>query len=121
MAHLRRNLAAVGLCAALAGCARAPVSTDGGPAGRVPERARTNAESLAVSGVTSAAEHVAKVEPQLYVPPNPPAEVVREGRAAERLEPTAWAFAAVAALLLTVYLVLRLTRGAGGARELAPG
>lgn len=124
MPRSRRNLAwlaAVGLCAALVGCSRAPAPTSGGPSGRVPERARTGAEALALSGVTSAAEHVAKAEPSLYVPPNPSVGEVREQRAAERFEPTVYAFAGVAALLLTAYLFLRLTRGAGGTHQLAPG
>lgn len=60
------RLSTAGLCFALAACAR-PAPPAGGATSRVAEKARRDAEALAVEGVTGAAAAQAKAVPELEV------------------------------------------------------
>jgi hypothetical protein len=66
MGSARRNasrLAAVGLCVALAGCGKSESRTAGGSANTRAEKARKDAEALALGGVTGGAAAQARAEP----------------------------------------------------------
>ena len=108
-------VAAVGLCAT-AGCARKPASADGGAAGWRADKARQSAEALALGSVAAAAEAQAKAVPELYRPPEPPAELVREQRAAERLPVAVRGTGGAVAVALAALLFLRASRRASGPR-----
>jgi len=108
-------VAVIGLCAAV-GCARKPTSTDGGAAGWRADKARESAEALALGSVNAAAEAQAKAVPELYRKPEPPAEQVREQRAAERLPVAVRGAGGVVAVALSAFLFLRASRRASGAR-----
>lgn len=108
--HRMLCLVAFVLCAA-GGCASKP-ATDGGAAGWRADKARESAEALALSSVHAAADAQAKAVPELYRPPEPPAELVREQRAAERLPTAVRGVAAVAAVGMAAFLFLRTSRRA---------
>lgn len=103
------------LCAAV-GCTSKPAAEGGGAAGWRADKARQSAEALALSSVHAAAEAQAKAVPELYRPPEPPAELVREQRAAERLPTAVRGVGAVAAVGLAAFLFLRASRRAGFGR-----
>jgi hypothetical protein len=115
----RRNLGrftALALCVALVGCARGP--RDGGASGRRPDKARKDAEALAVRAVHGAADAQAKALPELRQEPEPPAEHVREQRSQERLGPAVRALSGLVAVALAGFLFLRIDRRTNGALTL---
>lgn len=110
MRSSRRNLArvaALGLCAVLAGCAR-PGPQDGGASGRRPDKARTDAEALALGAVTGAADAQARAIPAIARKPEPPPEQVREQRAQERLPAAVRRVGGLVAVALAGFVFLRL-------------
>jgi hypothetical protein len=101
------RLLALGLCAVLVGCAR-PGPQDGGASGRRPDKARKDAEALALGAVTSAADAQAKALPAIARKPEPPPEQLREQRALERLPSAVRGLGGLGAVALAAFLFLRL-------------
>ena len=113
-----RNLAglALGLCLALAGCTAHPAPRDGGASGSRPEKARQDAEALALRAVHGAASAQAKALPELRQEPELPAEQAREQRSHERLGPSVRGVGGLVAVALAAFLFLRIDRWTKGKR-----
>lgn len=105
-------LATVALCVVLAGCARVP--REGGARGRTPDKARKDAETLALNAVTGAADAQAKAIPALYRPPEPHPEQVREQLSHERLPAAVRGLGGLVAVTMAGFLFLRLDQRSKG-------